>query len=67
MNELELEVFRSGSYGAKGEWTDAMLDGLAEDYRAETHEAPVTLDHGRERARRNAIFSRLLERDVAER
>lgn len=44
-HELELEVFRSGDYGHKGRWTEDDLDGIARDYDAALHEAPVTLDH----------------------
>ena len=43
--ELELEVFRAGDYGAKGQWSEEMLDQMAEEYQAGRHEAPVTLDH----------------------
>ena len=43
--ELELEVFRAGDYGEKGQWSEEMLDQMAEEYRADRHEAPVTLDH----------------------
>lgn len=45
MNEMELEVFRAGDYGPKGKWSEEDLDRIAADYAAETHEAPVTLDH----------------------
>lgn len=45
MNELELEVFRAGDYGPKGKWSEEDLDRIVADYAAETHEAPVTLDH----------------------
>lgn len=45
MGELELEVFRAGDYGAKGKWSEAQLDGLASQYDAALHEAPVTIDH----------------------
>lgn len=43
--ELELEVFRSGDYGAKGRWDEAALDRIASGYDPTLHEAPVTLDH----------------------
>ncbi|MBI3737208.1 hypothetical protein HY256_11950 [Candidatus Sumerlaeota bacterium] len=43
--ELELEIFRAGDYGAKGDWPEAALDQIAHDYNAELHEAPVTLDN----------------------
>lgn len=42
---LEVEVFRTGSYGAKGTYTVEDLESLAADYSPEQHEAPVTLDH----------------------
>lgn len=45
MGELELEVFRAGDYGAKGKWSEAQLDGIAAQYDAALHEAPVTIDH----------------------
>lgn len=43
--ELELEVFRAGDYGPKGEWSEEALQGIAADYDPDFHEAPVTLDH----------------------
>jgi len=43
--KLELEVFRAGDYGPKGQWGEAELEQLAEDYNPAMHEAPVTLDH----------------------
>jgi len=42
---MELEIFRAGQYGPKGEWNEQALEGLARDYDAAIHEAPVTLDH----------------------
>ncbi len=47
-NEMELEVFRSGDYGTKGNWPDAALDQIIKDYDPKLHEAPVTLDHAQE-------------------
>lgn len=44
--ELELEVFRAGDYGARGAWSEEQLDAIARDYDPGRHEAPVTLDHG---------------------
>nr|HPK04223.1 hypothetical protein [Candidatus Sumerlaeota bacterium] len=44
-DQLELEVFRAGDYGAKGVWDEAALERLAADYDPALHEAPVTLDH----------------------
>ena len=44
-NNLELEVFKTGDYGTKGQWGEAELDGLAADYDPTLHEAPVTVDH----------------------
>jgi hypothetical protein len=44
-DELEMEVFRTGDYGPKGRFDEAALDALAADYRADVHEAPLTLDH----------------------
>ncbi|MBI1292286.1 hypothetical protein GC173_13775 [bacterium] len=43
--ELIIEVFRAGDYGPKGSYTEADLDTIADDYQANRHEAPVTLDH----------------------
>lgn len=45
MREMELEIFRAGHYGPKGDWDEDALEGLARDYDASIHEAPVTLDH----------------------
>lgn len=45
MNEVEMEVFRAGDYGAKGRYSEADLQMLAEDYRPELLEAPLTFDH----------------------
>ena len=42
---LDVEVFRAGNYGPKGEFRDADLQHLAADYDPAVHEAPVTLDH----------------------
>lgn len=42
---LEVEIFRTGDYGQKGRYDEAALEAIANDYRAELHEAPVTTDH----------------------
>lgn len=42
---LEVEIFRAGDFGDKGKYTPATLRQMADDYNANTHEAPVTLDH----------------------
>jgi len=42
---FQVEVFRSGDYGAKGKYTDADLKAMAADYNPQIHEAPVTQDH----------------------
>jgi len=44
-DEVEMEVFRSGDYGAKGAYTLATLQQMAEDYRPDLLEAPLTFDH----------------------
>lgn len=41
----DLEVFRAGDYGEKGVYTDADIAAMAKAYSAETHEAPLTVDH----------------------
>jgi hypothetical protein len=43
--ELEIEIFRAGSYGWKGTYTIADVEAMAADYVPEFHEAPVTMDH----------------------
>jgi hypothetical protein len=43
--ELEIEIFRAGSYGWKGTYTTADVEAMAADYVPEFHEAPVTMDH----------------------
>lgn len=43
--EMEIEVFRVGDYGEKGQWAEADLDRMAQDYAPDRHEAPVTVDH----------------------
>lgn len=43
--DLEVEVFRSGAYGAKGSYSEQDIDHLARDYDPARHEAPVTVDH----------------------
>jgi hypothetical protein len=45
LSELDLAVFRSGDYGARGRYTNDDLDRLAADYDPTTHEAPLTIDH----------------------
>lgn len=42
---LELEIFRAGDYGQKGNYTANDLDRIANDYDPANHEAPITLDH----------------------
>lgn len=42
---LEMEVFRTGDYGERGEWNEEALEALARDYDPRVHEAPLTLDH----------------------
>lgn len=45
MNELEIEVFRSGDYGEKGAFSEKDVDQLVSDYDPSVHEAPITIDH----------------------
>lgn len=45
---LDVEVFRAGDYGAKGVWGETELDQMAADYDPAVHEAPVTLDHAQQ-------------------
>lgn len=45
MREMELEIFRAGHYGPKGNWDEEALEELARGYDPSIHEAPVTLDH----------------------
>lgn len=42
---LDIEVFRAGDYGAKGQYDETALDAIAGRYDPARHEAPVTLDH----------------------
>ena len=42
---VEMEVFRTGDYGERGEWDADALEALARDYDPRVHEAPLTLDH----------------------
>src|SRR5215218_2956994 len=42
---IEMEIFRAGDYGAKGRYSEADVQALAEDYRPELLEAPLTFDH----------------------
>lgn len=44
-DEVEMEVFRSGDYGAKGSYSVADLQRMADDYRSDLLEAPLTFDH----------------------
>lgn len=44
-DEMEIEIFRAGDYGEKGQWGEAELDAIAADYDPALHEAPVTMDH----------------------
>ena len=46
--EIEMEVFRVGDYGDRGNYGEADLEGIAKDYDPKLHEAPVTVDHKRE-------------------
>ncbi|MBN1475235.1 hypothetical protein JXA47_00630 [Candidatus Sumerlaeota bacterium] len=45
MNTLDLEVFRAGDHGERGEWGEDVLEQMARDYDPSLHEAPVTVDH----------------------
>ncbi|MCC5876911.1 MAG: hypothetical protein JJU11_11890 [Candidatus Sumerlaeia bacterium] len=47
-DELEIEVFRSGDYGARGVYTDDDLARVAGNYNPDLHEAPVTIDHAQD-------------------
>ncbi len=49
-HSLEIEIFRAGDYGERGNYGEAELDAIAEDYAADLHEAPVTIDHQQEGA-----------------
>ncbi len=42
---FDIEVFRTGDYGDKGSFAKDDLEQIADDYVADRHEAPVTLDH----------------------
>ncbi len=44
-DEIEMEVFRSGNYGAKGSYSEVDLQTIADDYRSDLLEAPLTFDH----------------------
>lgn len=44
-DEVEMEVFRTGDYGAKGTYSEADLQQMAADYRPDLLEAPLTFDH----------------------
>jgi len=43
--EIEIEVFRAGSYAEKGNYDEQKLEQIAGDYTPSLHEAPVTFDH----------------------
>ncbi len=45
IENLELEIFRAGDYGAKGTYSETDLDTIAQDYNPARHEAAVTVDH----------------------
>lgn len=42
---VEVEAFKVGNYGDKGNYSEADLEQIAQDYNVNLHEAPVTLDH----------------------
>lgn len=44
-DEVEMEVFRSGNYGSKGTYCESDLQQMADDYRPDLLEAPLTFDH----------------------
>lgn len=44
-DEVEMEIFRAGDYGAKGKYTEETLERIAADYRPDLLEAPLTFDH----------------------
>jgi len=48
MDEYEVEVFRAGDYGEKGNYTESDVDEIARGYNSAIHEAPVTVDHKQE-------------------
>jgi len=48
MDEIEVEVFRAGDYGEKGNYSEADVALIADGYKADIHEAPVTVDHKQE-------------------
>lgn len=45
MNDIEIEIFKKGDYGAKGSYSEEDLEQIARDYNPSVHEAPVTIDH----------------------
>jgi len=45
---MELEIFRAGDYGPKGNWSEESIARIADSYDATVHEAPVTLDHAQQ-------------------
>jgi hypothetical protein len=45
LNDDWLEVFRTGDYGDKGEYSEADLDAIIANYDPKVHEAPVVVGH----------------------
>jgi hypothetical protein len=43
--QIEIEIFRAGNYGDKGNFTADDIQQIASDYNPSLHEAPVTVDH----------------------
>lgn len=43
--DIEMEIFRAGEYGAKGSYSETDLQQIADDYRPDILEAPLTFDH----------------------
>lgn len=43
--EVEMEIFRTGDYGAKGSYSEDDLENIAADYAPTLLEAPLTFDH----------------------
>jgi hypothetical protein len=44
-DDFEMEVFESGHYGERGDYTDDDVARMAADYDPAVHEAPITVDH----------------------
>lgn len=40
-----VEVFRAGNYGAKGNYTPTQIAAIAAEYNPKNHEGPITIDH----------------------